>query len=111
MCSLSFEAKPRLAKDFRRAIEAVSSDAALILVELILVLPIVALHDPNLLVSQTRDPADDLVVGAPVLEVRNQVVNRNPAGGELEPSATIDESDLFLHMVSLPRAFEHEDSL
>jgi hypothetical protein len=75
-------------------LRTVSLDAALILVELILVLPVVALNDPNLLVGQTRDPAYDLVVGAPVLEVRNQVVNRNPAGGELEPSATIDERDL-----------------
>jgi hypothetical protein len=91
-------------------LRAVSLDAALILVELILVLPVVALDDPNLLVSQTRDPADDLVVGAPVLEVRNQVVNRNAAGGELEPSATIDESDLFLHTVSLRACIQHEDS-
>ena len=82
-------------------LRTVSSDAALILVELILVLPAVALDDPNLLVSQTRDPADDLVVGEPVLEVRNQVVNRNPADGELEPSATIDQSNLVLYAVAL----------
>jgi hypothetical protein len=52
-------------------LRAVSSDAALIHVELVLVLPVVALDDPDLLVTQTRDPADDLILGAPVLEVRN----------------------------------------
>src|SRR5262249_19838636 len=86
-------------------LRAVSSDAALIVVELVLVLPVVALDDPDLLVTQTRDPANDLIFGAPVLEVRNQVVNRNPAGGELNPSATINQSDLFLHRVSSARAF------
>ena len=85
-------------------------DAALVLVKLVLVLPVVALDDPDLLVSQTGDPADDLVVGAAVLEVRNQVVNRDPAVGELEPSATIDKRDLFLHTISLRACIEHDDS-
>ena len=89
---------------------AIGSNAALVLVKLVLVLPVVSLDDLDLLVGQTGEPADDLVVGAPVLEVRDQVVNRDPAGGELEPSATIYKCDLFLHAVSLPARTEHDDS-
>jgi hypothetical protein len=48
---------------------AIGSDAALVLVKLVPVLPVVELDDRDLLVSQTGEPADDLVVGAPVLEV------------------------------------------
>jgi hypothetical protein len=91
-------------------LRTVSLDAALILIELILVLPVEALDDPNLLVGQTRDPTDDLVVGAPSLKVRNLVVNRNPAGGELDPSAMIDESDLFLRTLCLRACIQHEPS-
>jgi hypothetical protein len=32
-------------------------------------------------------------------------MNCNPAGGELDPSATINQSDLFLHRVPSARAF------
>jgi hypothetical protein len=84
-------------------------DAALVLVKLVLVLPVVPLDDRDLLVSQTGEPAEDLVVGAPGLEVRNQVVNRDPAGGELEASATIDKRDLLLHDISLRACIEHND--
>jgi hypothetical protein len=79
-------------------------EEAFVLVKLVLELPVVALDDGDLFVSQTGNPSDDLVVGAPALEVRNQVVNCNPAGGELEASATIDESDLLLHRVPSARA-------
>jgi hypothetical protein len=89
---------------------AIGLDAALVRVKLVLVLPVVALDDPHLLASQTGDPADDLVVGAAVLEVRNQVVNRNPAVGKLEASATIDKHDLFLHTISVHACIEHDDS-
>jgi hypothetical protein len=65
-------------------------DTALVLIKFVLVLPVVARDDADFIATQTRDPADDLIVGAPVLEVWNQVVNRNPAAGELEPSATVD---------------------
>jgi hypothetical protein len=82
-------------------LRAVSLDTALILVELVPVLLVVLLDDRDFLVGQTRKPADDLIVGAPVLEIGNQVVHCNPTGRELEPSATIDQSDLFLHSVSL----------
>jgi len=71
-------------------LRAVGPDATLVLVEFILVLAVVTLDDRDLLVSQTGEPVDDLVVGAPVLEVRDQVVDGDPAGRELEPSATID---------------------
>src|SRR5947209_3848597 len=94
------EPKPLQPNLFR----AVRLDTAFVLIKFALVLPVVALNDPDLLVSQTWDPADDLVVGTPFLEVRNQVMNRDPAGGELEPSATIDESDLFLHTAPSSRA-------
>jgi hypothetical protein len=77
------------------------SDTVLVVVQLVLMLPVVALDDPDLLVSQTGEPADDLLVGATFLEVGNQVVNRDPAGGELEPSATIDQCDVFVHPVPL----------
>jgi hypothetical protein len=80
---------------------AVRLDTAFILIQLVLVLPVIALDDRDLLVSQTGNPADDPVVRAPVLKVWNQVVNRNPAGGELEPSAPIDQNDLVLHTVAL----------
>jgi hypothetical protein len=83
---------------------AVRLDATFVLIQLVLVLPIVALDDRDLFVSQTGDPADDLVVGAPRLEVRNQVMNGDPAGRELDPSATINQSDLFLHKVPSARA-------
>src|SRR5208337_3020871 len=89
---------------------AICSDAALVLVKLVLVLPVVSLDDLDLLVGQTGEPADDLVVGAPVLEVRNQVVNRDPVGGELEPSATIDKCDLFLHTIPLRACIQHAHS-
>src|SRR5208337_2066141 len=91
-------------------LRAVSSDTALILVELVPVLPVVALDDRDLLVGQTRKPADDLIVGAPVLEVRHQGVDCNPAVRELEPSPTIDQSELFLHSVSARACVQHEDS-
>jgi hypothetical protein len=84
------------------------SDAALVLVKFVLVLPVVVLDDPDLLVSQTGEPAHDLLVGATLLEVRNQVVNRDPAGRELEPSATINKCDLFLHPVPLGASPEHD---
>src|SRR5262245_17846729 len=90
---------------------AVRLDTTFVLIKLVLVLPVVALDDLDLLVTQTGDPADDLVVGAPRLEVRNQVMNCNPAGGELEPSATINQSDLFLHRVPSARAFILTDCL
>jgi len=101
-----WETKPLQPNLFR----AVGSDAALVLVKLVLVLPVVALNDPDFLVSQTGEPADHLIVGAPVLEVRNQVVDRNPAGGELEPSATIDKSDLIFHTIPLRACNEHDHS-
>src|SRR5437870_3636388 len=97
------ETKPLQPNLFR----AVRLDTAFVLIKFVLVLPVVALDDPDLLVSQTRDPADDLVVGTPFLEVRNQVMNRDSAGGELEPSTTIDESDLFLHTGPLLACIEH----
>jgi hypothetical protein len=50
---------------------AVGSNAAFVLVEFILVLAVVTLDDRDLLVGQAGEPADDLVVGAPVLEVRD----------------------------------------
>jgi hypothetical protein len=84
---------------------AVGPDTAFVLVKLVCVLPVLALDDPDLLVSQNGEPADDLVVGAPVLEVPNKVVNRDPTGGELEPSATIDKSDLFLQTIPPPRVY------
>jgi hypothetical protein len=59
---------------------AVRFDKALILVELVPVLPVVALDERYLLVGQTWKPADDLIIRAPVLEVWNQVVDCNPAG-------------------------------
>jgi hypothetical protein len=62
--------------------------AALILIELGFVLPVIAPVDPDLLTSQAGDAAEDLVVGASFLKVGNQVLDRDPAGGELEPSAT-----------------------
>ncbi len=74
---------------------AVGPDAALVIVEFVLVLPVVAFDDRDRLVSQTWEPADDLIVRAAVLKVRDQVMNRNPAGGELKPPATIDKSNLF----------------
>src|SRR5689334_17530444 len=83
---------------------AVRLDTTFVVIQPVLVLSVVALDDRDLLVSQTGNPADDLIVGAPRLEVRNQVMNRNPAGGELEPSATINQSDLFLHRVPSARA-------
>ncbi len=49
---------------------AVDPDTPFVLIKLVLVLPVVALGDPDLLVSQTGDPADNLVVGASVLKVR-----------------------------------------
>ena len=100
------ETKPLQSNLFR----AVRPDATFVLIKFVLVQPVVALDDLDLLVSQTRNPADDLILGAPVLVVRNQVVNRNPAGGELHPSATIDQSDLFLHTGSLLACIEYEDS-
>jgi hypothetical protein len=100
------ETKPLQPNLFR----AVSSDTAFVLIQFVLVLPVVALDDRDLLVGQTREPASDLIVGAPVLEVRNEVVDSNPAGGELEPSATIAQSDLLLHRVSLRACIHHEDS-
>ncbi len=98
------EPKPLQPNLFR----AVGPDTPFILIKLVLVLPVVALDDPDLLVSQTGDPADNLVVGAPVLKVRNQVVNRDPACGELEPSSTIDKSDYFLHTLPLRACIEHD---
>ncbi len=85
------ETKPLQTDLFR----AVGQNAALVIVEFILVLPVVAFDDRDLLVSQTWEPADDLIVRAFVLKVRDQVMNRNPAGGELKPSATIDKSNVF----------------
>ena len=78
-------------------------DATFVLIKLVLVLPVVVLDDRDLVVSQAGDPVDDFVVGAPALKVRDQVVNRNPAGGELKPSAAIDQRDLFLHKIPPPR--------
>src|SRR5262245_23659402 len=89
---------------------SVRLDATFVLIQLVLVLPVVTLDDRDLLVSQTGDPADDLVEGAPRLQIRNQVMNGDPAGGELEPSATIDQSDLFLHGSSLRACVRREDS-
>ena len=67
--------------------------APLVLVKLVLVLPVEALDDLDLLVSQIlRIEWVTACLGAAVLEVRNQVVNRDPAVGELEPSAPIDNS-------------------
>src|SRR5262245_18207954 len=86
-------------------LRAVRLDTAFVLIQLVLVLPVVALVDRDLMVSQTGNPADDLVVGAPRLAVRNEVMDGNPAGGELDPSATIDQRDLFLHGVPSARAF------
>jgi len=85
------ETKPLQTDLFR----AVGQDAALVIVEFVLVLPVVAFDDRDLLVSQTWEPAEDLIVRASVLKVRDQVMNRDPAGGELKPSATIDKSNLF----------------
>jgi hypothetical protein len=96
-----WEPKPLRPNLFR----AVGSDTAFVLVKLVLVFPVIALDDLDLLVSQTGEPADDLVVGAPLLEIRNQIVDRNPAGGELEPSATIDKCDLFLHAIPPPSVY------
>jgi hypothetical protein len=65
---------------------AVRSDAAFVLVEFVLMLPIVAFNDRYFLLSQSGEPADDLVVGATSLEVRNQVVNRNLTRGKARSS-------------------------
>jgi hypothetical protein len=70
------ESKP-LRPDLPRA---VSTDPALILVEVVPVLSVIALHNRDLLVGQTRQPADDLMVGAPVLEIWDQVVDCNATG-------------------------------
>ena len=77
--------------------QAVGSDAALVVIELVLVLVVVALDDLDLIATETGEPADDLIVRAPFLEVRNQVVDRDPAGGKLKPSATINKTDFLLH--------------
>jgi hypothetical protein len=89
---------------------AVGLDTALILVELVVVLAVVVLDDRDLVVSQTWKPADDLIVGAPVQEVRDQVVDGNPARRELDPSATIHGSNLFLHTISVRAFFAQENS-
>jgi hypothetical protein len=78
---------------------AIGLDTMFVLVKLVLVLPVVARQDRDLLVRQTGDPADDFVVGGPVLEIRNQVVNRNPAAGQLKPTSTINKTDVFLHTI------------
>jgi len=84
---------------------AMGSDAAFVLVKLGLMLAIVAVDDPDLLVGQAREPADDLVVGAAFLEVGDEIVDRDPAGGELEPATTIDQCDVFLHDQAPPPRF------
>jgi len=89
------EAKPLQPNLFR----AIGADAAFVLVKLVLVLLVIALDDRDLVVGQSGEPADDLVVGAPFLDVRHQVVHGDPAGGELKSSATIGERDLFLDAI------------
>jgi hypothetical protein len=64
-------------------LSSMSSVASLVVIKLVLVFLIAALDDLNLIVRQTREPANDLVVGATVLKLRNQVRNGNPAGREL----------------------------
>jgi hypothetical protein len=66
------------------------SNTPLVFVELILVFKVVTLDHGDLFVTQTRQPADDLIVRAPVLKIWYQVVDRDPAGRELKPPTTID---------------------
>jgi hypothetical protein len=83
-------------------LRSVRLDAALVLIKLALVLLIVALDDRDLFVSQARNPADDLVVGAPALKIRDQIMNRDPVPRKLKSSATIEQSDLVLHTIPPP---------
>jgi len=77
-----WETKPLRPNLFR----VVGPDTAVVLVKLVLVLKVVALADPDLLVSQTGDPADDLVVGAPLLGG----VPGRVAPGDCSPGAPTD---------------------
>jgi hypothetical protein len=54
-------------------------DTPLVLVKLFLVVPIVPLDGLDFRKIQTGEPADNLIVRAPRLKVRNQVVNGDPA--------------------------------
>jgi hypothetical protein len=81
-------------------LRAMGLDSALVFVELILMLPVVLLDDPDLLLGQTWDPSDDFIGRVILLEVWYQIVNCNPAGRELQASATVHKSDLVLHTTS-----------
>src|SRR5437588_4458111 len=75
---------------------------AVLFVEHRLVLPVVPLDDPNLLVTEGRNPADDLVVGSPSLEVVDEVQDGNTASRKLRAAAAINDLDWHVHGLSLP---------
>src|SRR5882672_1193449 len=75
-------------------------DAAFFLHDFLIMLLDVALHDPDIFHRQDRHDRHDLLVRALLLEVGNQVLHSDAAGGELRPPAAIDDLDIRLHGTS-----------
>jgi hypothetical protein len=71
------------------------ADTAVLLIQLTLVFSIIALDDGYLLRREDGNPAHDLLEGFPALKVGDEILHGNAAGGELEPTAAIDNRNGF----------------
>jgi hypothetical protein len=69
------------------------ADAAILLIQLAMVLSIIALDDAYLFPREDGNPAQDLLVGLPALKVRDEILHGNAAGGKLQPAAAINACD------------------
>src|SRR5213592_1947121 len=96
-----FSAAP---SDFRdacrdRALSVALADPPILFHDGLAILANVLLHSLDFLNAQYRHDLHNLVVGAVSFEVRDEVLDGNPAGGELRPPAAIDNLDVRVHDV------------
>src|SRR5205085_9570782 len=83
---------------------AVLPRLSILFVELFLVLPVILFDERDLLTGEGWNPADDLVVSSPFLEIGNEVQHGDPAGGKLRSPAIVNDLNrLGIHAFALPR--------